>query len=51
MADDLKMVIKRFTRLVSSPFLSNGILKSHMESYLSEDPEFKKIVVYCMLMT
>ena len=46
LADNLKMFIKRFTRavfgVISSPFLLNGTLKSHIESYLSEDPEFVK---------
>ena len=43
------MVIKRFTRavfgIVSSPFLLNGTLKSHIESYLSENPEFVKKIL------
>ena len=49
LADNLKMVIERFTRavsgLISSPFLLNGTLKSHIESYLSEDPEFVKKIL------
>ena len=49
LADNLKMVIKRFTRavfgVISSPFLLNGTLKSHIESYLSEDPEFVKKIL------
>ena len=49
LADNLKMVIKRFTRavfgVVSRPFLLNGTLKSHIESYLSEDPEFVKKIL------
>ena len=44
LADNLKMVIKRFTRavfgVISSPFLLNETLKSHIESYLYQDPEF-----------
>ena len=49
LADNLKMVIKRFTRtvfgVISSPFLLNGTLKSYIESYLSEDPEFVKKIL------
>ena len=49
LADNLKMVIKRFTRavfgVISSPFILNRTLKSHIESYLSEDPEFVKKIL------
>ena len=43
------MVIKRFTRavfgIISSSFLLNGTLKSHIVSYVSEDPEFVKKIL------
>ena len=49
LADNLKMVIKRLTKavfgVISSPCLLNGTQKSHIESYLSEDPEFVKKIL------